>query len=66
MTSRRQKCSGTRIATHRPAVPKTAHISWRLNSRHGELPWCSWEIELADRTITRPSMTNTAMTTAIR
>jgi len=55
-----------RIANHRPTTPSDAQISWRLNRRHGELPWWNWLIDVADSTITRPNMVNIAITTAIR
>ena len=56
---------GTRIANHSPMTPSTAHINWRLKSRHGELPWWNWLIDVADSTITKPSMVNTVTTTAM-
>ena len=52
-------------AIHSPTRPSTAHSSCLLKMRHGELPWWNWLIDDADNTITRPSITKTAITTAI-
>ena len=65
MTNRRQRRMGMRIAHHSETQPTPAHNSWRLNSRQGEFPLWNWLIEVADSTITRPSMVSTVMTTAI-
>ena len=47
-----------------PTTPSAAHIAWRLNMSYG-LALAAATCDDADSTITRPSMTNIATTTAI-
>jgi hypothetical protein len=47
------------------AVPMTAHNSWRLKIRHGELPRCNEVIADAENTITSPNITRKVTTSAI-
>ena len=53
------------MATSIPTSPKAAHVTWRLKTWYGLLPFADSTADDADSTITRPSITNTATTTPI-
>ena len=65
MTSVRHRWYGTAMAISMPRRPKPAHIACLLNVAYGESLPPTWLADVADSTITRPSITNTATITMI-